>query len=96
MGTEASPYQHKLTITMHGGYYDKQLPIFGNKGIGCLNCKFDMHGKPKDKTWTLVENTIDVNTKTFTVVEAVDWEAGDKIAVASTTFDHYEAEYRTI
>lgn len=46
---------------MHGGYYDKQLPIFGNKGIGCLNCKFDMHGKPKDKTWTLVENTIDVN-----------------------------------
>lgn len=35
-GTETSPYQHKLTFTMYGGYYAPQQPIFGNKGIGCL------------------------------------------------------------
>ena len=51
-GTEAEPYQNKLTITLHGGYYDKQLPIFGNKVLGCRNCKFSMYGQERTPTWT--------------------------------------------
>ena len=43
-GTETNRYQRKLTITLHGGFYDKQLPIFGNKVLGCRNCKFSLHG----------------------------------------------------
>jgi len=35
---EGNHYKNKLTITMHGNYYDKQLPGFGNKVIGCHNC----------------------------------------------------------
>ena len=51
-GLPNAPYQRKLTITLHGGYYDKQLPYFGNKVLGCLNCKFNMHGKVRTPTWT--------------------------------------------
>ena len=90
VGTEDSPYQHDLTFTMHGGYYDKQLPIFGNKGIGCLNCKFNMHGKERTPTWTQVLSTISPGSVSFEVIEPVDWVAGEKIAVAATEFDHYE------
>lgn len=42
-------------MTFSGDYYDRQLPMFGNKGIGCLNCKFDLHGKQREITWTLVK-----------------------------------------
>jgi hypothetical protein len=51
-GLPLKPYQHKLTITLHGGYYDKQLPTLGNKVLGCLNCRFNMHGKVRTPTWT--------------------------------------------
>jgi len=35
-GTEEAPHQRKLNFILHGDYYDKQLPMFGNKGIGCM------------------------------------------------------------
>lgn len=35
-GTEKDPITGQLNFTLHGNYYGKQQPIFGNKGIGCL------------------------------------------------------------
>lgn len=67
---------HKLVFTLHGGYFDKQLPTFGNKVLGCRNCKFNMHGKERTKTWTLVASTINPGDTTFDVLETVDWVAG--------------------
>lgn len=51
-GLPTAPYQRKLTITLHGGFYDKQLPYFGNKVLGCMNCKFNMHGIVRNPTWS--------------------------------------------
>lgn len=51
-GTESNPYEKKLTFILSGDIYDKQLPGFGNKVIGCHSCVFDMHGKKRDRTWT--------------------------------------------
>jgi len=81
---------------MYGNYNGKQQPMFGNKGIGCLECKFSMHGEPRVKTWTLLSSTIMVNTAVLTVDDAVDWRIGEEIVVASTGFDHNEAEQRRI
>lgn len=90
-GTPSSPYQHKLTFTLYGGYYDKQLPTFGNKMIGCKNCKFNMHGVPRHPTWTDLNVTIQPGQSTLKLVEAVDWNVGESIAVASSSFNHYES-----
>lgn len=73
---------------MYGGYYGKQQPMFGNKGIGCMECKFSMYGQPRIKTWTLLANTISINSTTFDVIDNVDWKVGEEIVVASTDFDH--------
>ena len=35
-GTEQTPYQHQLNFILYGDYYDTQMPMFGNKGIGCM------------------------------------------------------------
>ena len=75
-GTEAKPYQHKLTFIMYGSYYGKQQPMFGNKGIGCMNCKLSMYGTPRVKTWTLITSTISPGESSFIVQDAVDWQVG--------------------
>lgn len=94
-GTPDAPYEHDLTFVMYGDYYGKQLPEFGNKVIGCFECKFSMYGQVRD-TWTTLDATISAGDTSFTVSEDVDWVAGDQIVVASTDFDHNQAEQREI
>lgn len=43
-GTQQHPYQHKLTFVMYGDYYGPQQPMFGNKGIGCMECFISIYG----------------------------------------------------
>lgn len=95
-GTEQVPYTNKLTFLLHGDYYDKQLPGFGNKAIGCHCCKFDMYGTPKTFTWTDLNATANIGDTSITVNDAVDWNVGDLIVIAASGADHYEAERRTI
>ena len=69
--------------------------MFGNKGIICKECKFSMHGSVITNTWTLLTATVNVGDTTLTVSDDIsDWKVGDKIVVASTEFDHNEAEER--
>ena len=76
---------------MYGGYYGKQQPMFGNKGIGCRNCRFSMYGTPRYPTWTLLAETISPGHATLTVEDPVDWKVGEEIVVASTSFAHSES-----
>lgn len=95
-GTEEQPHYGNLTFIMYGDYYGKQQPMFGNKGIGCMECKFSMYGIPRTPTWTTIATTISPGSSSFTVSEDVDWKAGEEIVVASTSFFHYEAEKKKI
>lgn len=95
-GSEAKPYQHKLVLTFTGDYYDKQLPVFGDKGLACYNCQFDMHGKPRNFVYSLLASTAIQGATSLTVEDAVDWQPGERIVVASSSWDHREAEERTI
>ena len=51
-----------------------------------------MYGRPRVKTWTTIENTIEPGDNNFSVSEDVDWQVGEEIVVASTSFNHEEAE----
>lgn len=95
-GTEKVPYTNKLTFLLHGGYYDKQLPGFGNKAIGCHCCKFDMYGTPRLLTWSELSVTADVGATNITITDTVDWAIGETIVIASTSHHHYESERRVI
>lgn len=95
-GTEESPFQHNLQFIMYGDYYGKQQPMFGNKGIGCMECSLSLHGIVRTPTWTTLAATISPAATTLTVTQDIDWKAGEEIVVASTSFYHWEAERRTI
>tara|TARA_B110000285_G_C15068746_1_gene586713 strand:+ start:443 stop:799 length:357 start_codon:yes stop_codon:yes gene_type:complete len=58
VGTEEFPYTSKITITMHGLLSDPYLPIYGNKVIGVRYGTLDMHGVVRDKTWTVLDQTV--------------------------------------
>ena len=73
-GTEKKPYQHKLTFVLHGGYYGKQQPLFGNKGIGCNLCEISIYGIPRTPTWTMLETPINSGDRSFTVTADIDWK----------------------
>lgn len=82
---------------MHGNYDDPQLPEFGNKVIACHNCNLDIHGKKRTPTWTDLATTMNAGDDTITLIKpddvaSIDWEMGDDVVIASTSFDHYEAE----
>jgi hypothetical protein len=61
---------------MYGDYYGPQLPLFGNKGIACFNCKLSMYGTPRPVTWTTISNTINAGANTLTLSVPVDWKVG--------------------
>jgi hypothetical protein len=75
-GTKQHPHTRKLTFIMHGDYYGIQQPMFGNKGIGCLNCKFSMYGTPRPVTWSTITATILPGATSFTVKDNIDWQVG--------------------
>jgi len=76
-GTVKQPRVKKLTFIMHGNYYGRQLPMFGNKGIGCINCKFYMYGTPRNYTWTTISATIQPGSINLTVTDGIDWKVGE-------------------
>ena len=95
-GTEKSPYVNNLTFVLTGDYYDKQLPGFGNKVIGCHSCTFDLHGKPRNVTWTELIQTVNVGDLNLTLTTPVDWKVGEVIVVVATSYNHTEAEQKVI
>ena len=71
---------------MHGEKYDPAMPIFGKKSIGVMFGVLDIHGVQK-KSWTDLDTTVSKNDASLTLVEEVDWVAGDHIMITSTTQD---------
>ena len=71
IGTKTQPFLSKLVITMHGKKDDKQLPEYGNKVWAFHHATLEMHGKPKNVTWTLLGKTAeagDISVKNFIII----------------------------
>jgi len=96
VGTEEFPYTSKITITMHGTVLDPYLPIYGNKVIGVRFGTLDMHGVERQPAWTVMETTAEANATQITLATAVDWQPGEEIAIAATSYNGREGEKRTI
>lgn len=95
-GTEEFPYTSKLTITMHGDVNTPFIPVFGNKCIAVRRSTLDMHGVERKPTWTVLDATAEKGSSVITLAEAVDWQVGEQIAIAATSYEGREGEKRTI
>ena len=100
IGTEAFPYTSKLTITMHGDKSSPYLPIYGNKVVAVRFGQLEMHGKPRSHVWTDMDTTAEAGATSITLSDVggieLDWQVGEKIAIASTDYDGTHSEVKTI
>uniref|UniRef100_A0A8C0PQA0 Fibrocystin-L n=1 Tax=Canis lupus familiaris TaxID=9615 RepID=A0A8C0PQA0_CANLF len=98
IGTEASPFQHRAVITLHGHLRSPELPVYGAKTLAVREGILDLHGLPVSVIWTHLAHTAKAGERTLILQEAVTWKPGDKIVIASTGHRHsqQENEKRTI
>ena len=90
-GTEEFPYTSKLVITMHGEKFTPSLPIYGNKVIGVRWGTLDIHGIPRQPTWSSLESTAEIGDTEITLHGAVDWQVDEEIVIAAT--DYYKLDF---
>jgi hypothetical protein len=95
IGTEAVPFTNKATITLFGDSESEPMAWSnsvegGNKMIANVG-KISMFGKQRMKMSRLRTPAKKGDTKIF-VEDGLDWLSGDKIAVASTSYNHEGAE----
>ncbi len=63
-------------------------------GMGSM---IEIHAADADKAgWTQLDMTGEAGSVWLTLAEATSWEAGDRIVIASTDFNHENTEERTI
>jgi hypothetical protein len=92
-GSPASPYRNNLTILLHGA----RGSWSSSKAITCNNCRIDLTGTARKVQWTELTATAEINATSITVKDDVsDWRVGDEIVIASTSFEHTEAERRVV
>lgn len=96
VGTEQFPYTSKLVITMHSNRSSPEIPIFGNKVIAMYNGVLDLHGIPRNPTWTELDVTADIGSIHLNLIRDVDWQVGESIVIAPTGYFNTEAEERII
>ncbi|HVX91353.1 MAG TPA: G8 domain-containing protein [Candidatus Paceibacterota bacterium] len=95
IGTEASPYTHKATITLTDNVKDEQIMGMGDRGIMLSGGTLNLHGD-RTNTWTKLAKTAEAGSTSIEVLNASQWRAGDEIVLASTDFNPRQAERRTI
>jgi hypothetical protein len=134
-GTEAEPFLHKLTITLHGDRYKSiELPDVGAKVLAVMNREpahapaegsgslgegaahsmmgmghggdarapglavgsLDLHGAPRLAVWAKVAATAAAGADTITLAADVDWAAGERVVITSSSADYTEAEELTV
>lgn len=96
IGTEANPYTSLFEMTLHGSITSPEIPDYGNKVLAVRYGTLDIHGVARSHTWTELSETVLPGAKMIELHGVVDWKAGEKIVIASTSYEGREAEELTI
>ncbi|XP_033119895.1 fibrocystin-L-like [Anneissia japonica] len=96
IGWETTPFEHQLNIFLNGNHFTEDIPLpngpnMGSKVLGVFG-RLEMHGVSPNITWTHLNKTINSGDNIIQLAEYVTWAAGDKIVVASTSYEAWETE----
>ncbi|GGJ38048.1 G8 domain-containing protein [Deinococcus roseus] len=87
VGTEAAPIQGKAEIVLTSNNLADNIHSMGAKVLGAMGGgTIDIHGQPTLRSWTKLNGTVAVGSKTITVQDPVNWKVGDAIIITSSSF----------
>ncbi len=90
IGTELQPFAKRAIITLTGPATDA-IEGAGAKVLAVIGGTLDLHGRTRT-TWTKLTATAAAGSNQLTVAGPIDWQAGDRLVIASTDFDPMQAE----
>eukprot|EP00759_Apiculatamorpha_spiralis_P009384 PhF_6_TR15991/c1_g1_i1/m.25091 len=96
VGTPEKPFTKQFTFTLFGDRLTPEIPVHGAKVIALRNGAIDLHGIPRNPTWTKLVATANAGDQFIVLQGPVDWKQGEKIVVTSTDYEKEHAEERLI
>ena len=96
-GTALNPFTKKLTITLTGNDPTQNaLGMMGAKVLGAMHGgRVQLYGEQRT-SWTTLGATAAAGATQISLKEPAAWRVGERIVIASTSFEPNEAEERTI
>jgi len=96
-GSCECPFEHKLLIELHGVSTDPLNSAFGTKVIGVADGgELNFNGKLYGPSWTTLAATAPAGATVITLSEAVNWQVGAQIVLATTDYFENQNEVRSI
>ncbi|WP_218081586.1 G8 domain-containing protein [Anthocerotibacter panamensis] len=96
IGTEQAPYRNRAVITLTGNDTTVNVMGMGNKFLGAMGGGLiNIHGVTKT-SWARLNSNAAIGSRQISLDRGVNWQPGDRIVLASTNFNPYEAEVTTI
>uniref|UniRef100_A0A383WCP6 Fibrocystin-L n=1 Tax=Tetradesmus obliquus TaxID=3088 RepID=A0A383WCP6_TETOB len=96
VGSEERPFPGAACITLHGGPDSPEIPLYGGKVLAVRDGSVRLHGLPKQPTWTVLNATANVGDTSITVNGPINWQVGDRIVIASSSFYATDVDEATI
>ncbi|KXZ49223.1 hypothetical protein GPECTOR_22g814 [Gonium pectorale] len=86
IGSADKPYPGRANITLHGTPSSRDLPMYGAKALAVRQGVVTFFGQPKVPHYTTLNSTVDPGATSITVNGVVNWQVGDRIVIASSSF----------
>jgi cell migration-inducing and hyaluronan-binding protein len=90
VGSEARPYRKRAVITLDGPATDDVMGM-GARFLGVMGGTLELHGEPR-LGWTRLDASAAAGGTSLTLAVNADWRPGDRIVIASTDLDPFQAE----
>jgi hypothetical protein len=89
IGTPARPFTHRARLVLNATNPSESVMGMGTRGILVMDGQLELHGTPPEVAWTKLDDHGLLGATSLTVADAVDWQAGDQVAIGPT--DYFEA-----
>ncbi len=96
IGTPTRPFMDRAEITLTDAHPGEDVEGMGDRVIGQVGGRIDIHGAPTVATWTRLAANADAGADVLWLEREVDWRPGQQVVVASTDFDASQTEIATI
>ena len=96
-GSPEKPFNNMATFVLNGNKFSPEVilpprgPILGAKAIGVFG-QLTLHGQNRLVIWTHLAETAFPGADTIQVFDSPDWNVGDVIVIASTSFEMLHTE----
>jgi hypothetical protein len=97
VGWENKPFTHNINIVITGNKSLESVILpngfdsMGAKAIGVYG-GLDLHGIPRQPSWTQLSQTASAGSNQITLRQAVDWQINEEIVISTTSYSAFQTE----